>query len=152
MPWLADDVAVTHAMVLPDAYIRECDLGGLWEMQGGAGASDPIFAQSSAHPVNTDSQFFTIARPSNHLRLPGESYAGIYVPNLARAVVEGNAEGQLPYINLVGYLVGNGRFSWCNVLVQVVSFMGQPWASPWCGWVRQLNAAKLAVRASMQTS
>jgi hypothetical protein len=32
--------------------------------------------------------------------LAGESYAGIYVPMLARAVVEGNRHGQKPHINI----------------------------------------------------
>ena len=129
MPWSC--LTPTYVCVTLAGYgkCREA----LVQAQGGVGTSDPIFAQSSAHPVNTDSQFFTIAPPSNHLRLPGESYAGIYVPNLARAVVEGNAEGQSPYINLVGYLVGNGGF-WCDVPVQVVSVMGQPWASLWWDW------------------
>jgi hypothetical protein len=31
---------------------------------------------------------------------PGESYAGIYVPNAVRAVVEGNHKGHKPYINI----------------------------------------------------
>lgn len=39
--------------------------------------------------------------------IAGESYAGVYVPNLARAVVEGNDRGSQPPINIQGYLVGN---------------------------------------------
>jgi len=38
----------------------------------------------------------------------GESYAGIYVPTLARRIVRGNAAGEAPRIGLAGYLVGNG--------------------------------------------
>mmetsp|Transcript_17479 Transcript_17479/g.29987 ORF Transcript_17479/g.29987 Transcript_17479/m.29987 type:complete len:529 (+) Transcript_17479:45-1631(+) len=38
----------------------------------------------------------------------GESYAGVYVPNLALAVAEGNEKGSEPHINLQGILVGNG--------------------------------------------
>ncbi|KAI8471231.1 MAG: peptidase S10, serine carboxypeptidase [Monoraphidium minutum] len=40
--------------------------------------------------------------------IAGESYAGIYVPNAARAVVHGNKKGHKPYINIQGYVVGNG--------------------------------------------
>ncbi|GBF96984.1 serine carboxypeptidase-like [Raphidocelis subcapitata] len=40
--------------------------------------------------------------------ITGESYAGIYVPNAVRAVVEGNRKGREPAINIQGYLVGNG--------------------------------------------
>jgi len=45
---------------------------------------------------------------SNAFYISGESYAGVYVPNLAKSVVEGNLAGQQPFVNLVGYLVGNG--------------------------------------------
>lgn len=48
----------------------------------------------------------------NDFFISGESYAGIYVPNLARAVVEGNDVGREPYINIQGYLVGNGCTDW----------------------------------------
>ncbi|GAX76569.1 hypothetical protein CEUSTIGMA_g4015.t1 [Chlamydomonas eustigma] len=44
----------------------------------------------------------------NNFYISGESYAGIYVPNLALTVAENNEAGKLPYINIVGYLVGNG--------------------------------------------
>ncbi|KAF5835512.1 peptidase S10, serine carboxypeptidase [Dunaliella salina] len=44
----------------------------------------------------------------NEFFISGESYAGVYVPNLAKAVVEGNLAGKTPYINLKGYMVGNG--------------------------------------------
>jgi serine carboxypeptidase-like clade 1 len=46
-----------------------------------------------------------LARP---FFITGESYAGIYVPNLARQVVRNNAAGRRPAINLRGYAVGNG--------------------------------------------
>ena len=42
------------------------------------------------------------------LYIAGESYAGIYVPNLARTVLAGNAAGAQPALNLKGYAVGNG--------------------------------------------
>ncbi|KAG1668322.1 hypothetical protein FOA52_011219 [Chlamydomonas sp. UWO 241] len=45
---------------------------------------------------------------ANDFYISGESYAGIYVPNLAREVAAGNVAGTTPPINLVGYLVGNG--------------------------------------------
>uniref|UniRef100_A0A7S0WF48 Carboxypeptidase n=1 Tax=Chlamydomonas leiostraca TaxID=1034604 RepID=A0A7S0WF48_9CHLO len=44
---------------------------------------------------------------SSRFFISGESYAGMYVPNLARAVVEGNEDGAEPYINIEGYLIGN---------------------------------------------
>ncbi|KAG2426414.1 hypothetical protein HYH02_014773 [Chlamydomonas schloesseri] len=45
---------------------------------------------------------------SNDFYVSGESYAGIYVPNLVRQVLVGNEAGEEPVINIVGYLVGNG--------------------------------------------
>jgi serine carboxypeptidase-like clade 1 len=48
------------------------------------------------------------AMATRELYIAGESYAGIYVPNLARAVLAGNAAGAQPALNLVGYAVGNG--------------------------------------------
>lgn len=45
---------------------------------------------------------------SRKLYIAGESYAGIFVPNLARTVLAGNAAGATPALNLVGYAVGNG--------------------------------------------
>ncbi|KAL4430952.1 hypothetical protein ABPG75_006208 [Micractinium tetrahymenae] len=38
----------------------------------------------------------------------GESYAGVYVPLVAQAVLDGNEAGQQPALRLRGYLVGNG--------------------------------------------
>jgi hypothetical protein len=45
---------------------------------------------------------------ANKFFVTGESYAGIYVPTLAKEIVLGNAAGQTPLINLVGIMVGNG--------------------------------------------
>ncbi|CAM8925475.1 unnamed protein product [Rhodiola kirilowii] len=45
---------------------------------------------------------------SNPFYVTGESYAGIYVPTLASAIVTGNEAGQTPVINIKGYMVGNG--------------------------------------------
>ncbi|KAL3138597.1 hypothetical protein ABBQ32_006363 [Trebouxia sp. C0010 RCD-2024] len=44
----------------------------------------------------------------NDFYIIGESYAGVYVPMLAQAIVASNAEGHLPHVNLQGYAVGNG--------------------------------------------
>jgi len=43
---------------------------------------------------------------SSPLFIAGESYAGIYVPTLSKAVLDGNTAGN-PYINLTGFLIGN---------------------------------------------
>lgn len=45
---------------------------------------------------------------ANDFYITGESYAGIYVPTLAKAVVQGNAAGGGVHINLKGIAVGNG--------------------------------------------
>ncbi|KAL8544692.1 hypothetical protein ACS0TY_005065 [Phlomoides rotata] len=45
---------------------------------------------------------------ANTFYIAGESYAGIYVPTLASAVVKGIKAGIKPVINFKGYLVGNG--------------------------------------------
>lgn len=37
---------------------------------------------------------------SNSQKFPGESWAGIYVPNAVRAVVEGNRRDRQPFINI----------------------------------------------------
>lgn len=47
------------------------------------------YASTSAYQ-NDDSVLF----------VAGESYAGVYVPTLAQAVLQGNNAGQKPYINL----------------------------------------------------
>jgi len=39
--------------------------------------------------------------------ITGESYGGHYVPNLAKAILQANAAGGQPKINLVGFQVGN---------------------------------------------
>ncbi|KAL2935854.1 Serine carboxypeptidase 1 [Bienertia sinuspersici] len=45
---------------------------------------------------------------ANPFFIAGESYAGIYVPTLASAVMKGLDAGVKPVINLKGYMVGNG--------------------------------------------
>lgn len=45
---------------------------------------------------------------NNTFYISGESYAGIYVPTLASAVVKGIQGGVKPKINFKGYLIGNG--------------------------------------------
>lgn len=49
-----------------------------------------------------------IAEPAHALLHVGESYAGVYVPTLAKEVLKGNDEGQQPTLNLKGYIIGNG--------------------------------------------
>jgi len=45
---------------------------------------------------------------SNPFYISGESYAGVYVPTLAKAVYLSNVAGGTPQINLKGIMVGNG--------------------------------------------
>ena len=45
---------------------------------------------------------------TNPFFITGESYAGIYVPTLAKATYLGNKAGGTPQINLKGIMVGNG--------------------------------------------
>jgi serine carboxypeptidase-like clade I len=45
---------------------------------------------------------------SNELFLAGESYAGVYVPMLAEAVLNHNSGGGSPKLNIKGIMVGNG--------------------------------------------
>lgn len=47
-------------------------------------------------------------RQTNDFFVAGESYAGVYVPLVTRAVLDGNEAGQEPELRLRGYIVGNG--------------------------------------------
>lgn len=44
----------------------------------------------------------------NDFFISGESFAGVYVPLISQAVLDGNDAGQQPRLHLRGYLVGNG--------------------------------------------
>jgi serine carboxypeptidase-like clade 1 len=44
----------------------------------------------------------------NDFFISGESFAGVYVPLISKAVLDGNDAGQEPHLRLRGYLVGNG--------------------------------------------
>jgi carboxypeptidase C (cathepsin A) len=50
----------------------------------------------------------TGAPQANDFFVAGESYAGVYVPLVGRAVLDGNEAGQEPALRLRGYIVGNG--------------------------------------------
>ncbi|CAD7703457.1 unnamed protein product [Ostreobium quekettii] len=65
----------------------------------------------TAHDSNVFLRIFFQRYPnfqSNVFFISGESFGGIYVPMLTHEVVRGNEAGEKPYINLKGYLVGNG--------------------------------------------
>eukprot|EP01018_Ginkgo_biloba_P004704 Gb_23232 [translate_table: standard] len=64
---------------------------------------------------------------SNDFFIAGESYAGVYVPTLAREVTNGIEAGLQPAINFKGYLIGNGVTDQVydgNALVPFVHGMG----------------------------
>ena len=46
---------------------------------------------------------------NNDFYLTGESYAGVYIPNLAKVILESEDEDKL---NLIGVLIGNGITDW----------------------------------------
>jgi len=80
----------------------------------GESAANTIYRTNDTHTAS-DADAFLRGFFRRHPRLldkdfyiTGESYAGIYVPNLARQVVSNNAKGAEPRINLKGYAVGNG--------------------------------------------
>jgi hypothetical protein len=55
----------------------------------------------------------------------GESYAGIYVPTLVQAVVDGNEAGRKPFINIKG-----GRLAWVGGHSRLAATAGQPQPQP----------------------
>ncbi|KAL6576845.1 hypothetical protein OROMI_011121 [Orobanche minor] len=64
---------------------------------------------------------------SNPFFISGESYAGIYVPTLAYEVAQGIEAGVKPFLNLKGYMVGNGVTDHVfdgNALIPFVHGMG----------------------------
>ena len=64
----------------------------------------------SAADVYAFLQGFMIRYPqyaNREIYFSGESYGGHYVPSFAKAIVEGNAAGVNPRLNLIGFLVGN---------------------------------------------
>jgi serine carboxypeptidase-like clade 1 len=78
------------------------------------GATNAIYRTNDTHTAS-DADAFLRGFFKRHSRLldkpfyiTGESYAGIYVPNLARQVMRNNAAGVEPTIDLRGYAVGNG--------------------------------------------
>ncbi|KAL9314120.1 hypothetical protein ACSQ67_019572 [Phaseolus vulgaris] len=45
---------------------------------------------------------------SNEVYIAGDSYSGIPVPGIVQEIAQGNEKGVQPWINLQGYLLGNG--------------------------------------------
>lgn len=82
-------------------------VGFSYEDSGACASSDTSTAEDN---LNALISFFA-AFPelaANDFWISGESYAGIYIPTLAYNVVQYNAKGSGPRINLKGILVGNG--------------------------------------------
>jgi len=64
----------------------------------------------SAHDAYQFLLGFTARFPryaGRELYISGESYGGHYVPSFAKAIVDGNAAGGSPQLNIKGFLVGN---------------------------------------------
>ncbi|GMR54924.1 hypothetical protein PMAYCL1PPCAC_25119, partial [Pristionchus mayeri] len=53
--------------------------------------------------------------------LSGQSYAGVYVPYLARRLLEGIDSGEMENANFKGFAIGNPAFD--NVLLVVTALM-----------------------------
>ncbi|KAK3279735.1 hypothetical protein CYMTET_12391 [Cymbomonas tetramitiformis] len=75
--------------------------------------NDTITADDSLHALL---EFF---RLHPHLQgrpfyITGESYAGHYVPNLAKAILDYNSREDAPTINLQGFAVGNAYTDWAH--------------------------------------
>jgi len=77
------------------------------------------YSPNKADYVNSDNQtaldnyqalltFFTLFPEfhTNPFYITGESYAGIYVPTLAKTILDGNRAGK-PFINLTAFAIGN---------------------------------------------
>lgn len=71
---------------------------------------------------------------TNEFFISGESYAGIYVPTLTTQVIQGNADPSNPYINLKGFIIGNGLLSYAmndNSLIPYAYYHGFVGESLW---------------------
>jgi serine carboxypeptidase-like clade 1 len=74
-----------------------------------------VYHTNDTHTAQDAAAFVRALLGERHPRLlslpffvTGESYAGIYVPLLARELMRGNKAGKLPRVNLKGYAIGNG--------------------------------------------
>ncbi|KAL4611460.1 hypothetical protein ACB092_08G125000 [Castanea dentata] len=75
----------------------------------GAGFS---YSKSFEGYFTTDQKTWTIDHPEfaeNQLYIGGGSYAGIFIPVLARKIYDGNEAGLKPQINLEGYVLGSPK-------------------------------------------
>jgi len=92
------------------------------EQPAGVGFSFPIekYTNDSITAADTYESLVVFLRRHNELKnrpfyITGESYGGHYIPNTAKAILDGNAmlpAGSSDLINLIGIAVGNGYTDW----------------------------------------
>jgi serine carboxypeptidase-like clade 2 len=82
--------------------------------------TDPNTAQDNYNSLLTFFKKFP-AFAGRDFYISGESYAGMYIPFTATAIVNGNAAATQAHINLKGILIGNGAMVMDNVFRQKVT-------------------------------
>lgn len=92
------------------------------EQPAGVGFSYPVeaFTNDSITAADTYEALVLFLQRHNELQgrpfyITGESYGGHYIPNTAKAIIDGNAKlpsGSSDLINLIGFAVGNGYTDW----------------------------------------